>query len=75
MGLTYPLQFHAHLYQICLPSQDSTDSNAGILTDSIPKVHFFKECTWQNRFIQKFAKTALSIRCCVGGGPFLQFFG
>ena len=29
VGLTFPLQFHAHLYQICLPSQDNTDSNAG----------------------------------------------
>jgi hypothetical protein len=29
VGLTYPLQFHAHLYQICLPSGSYSDSNAG----------------------------------------------
>ena len=29
VGLTYPLQFHAHLYQICLPDTGSIDSNAG----------------------------------------------
>ena len=30
LGLSYPLQFHAHLYQICLPSLDNTDANAGM---------------------------------------------
>ncbi len=29
LGLTFPLQFHAHMYQICLPSQVYSDSNAG----------------------------------------------
>ena len=27
VGLTYPLQFHAHLYQICLPATNDGDSN------------------------------------------------
>ena len=44
------------------------------LLSTATKVHFFKERTWQNQFIQKFAKMASSIRCCVGG-PFLQLFG
>lgn len=31
-GLTWPLQFNANLYQICLPSGSYSDSNAGFET-------------------------------------------
>ena len=29
LTLTWPLQFNANLYQICLPSESYSDSNAG----------------------------------------------
>ena len=38
------------------------------------KVHFFKERTWKNQFIQKFAKTALPYSCKLKG-QFLQILG
>ena len=41
LGLSYPLQFHAHLYQICLPSLDNTDANAGMckILSTQPRCH------------------------------------
>ena len=29
IGTVFPLQFHAHLYPICLPSASYSDTNAG----------------------------------------------